>query len=44
MLKLILFIVSFSVLVGCATVKDDDYMKAMERQDEEAFQRHMDIR
>ncbi|MEM1158134.1 MAG: hypothetical protein AAF649_11650 [Verrucomicrobiota bacterium] len=34
-----------AVLSGCATdLKDDDYIEAMKRQDEEAFQRHMDIR
>lgn len=30
------------LLGGCATdLKDEHYIEAMERQDEEAFQRHM---
>jgi len=44
-LKLILMMLSLAVLAGCATdLKDEDYIEAMSRQDEEAFQRHMDIR
>ncbi|MEM6885243.1 MAG: hypothetical protein AAF571_09440 [Verrucomicrobiota bacterium] len=44
-LKLLLMMVSLAALTGCATdLKDEDYIEAMSRQDEEAFQRHMELR
>jgi heme O synthase-like polyprenyltransferase len=43
LIKYTLLAFTLMALAGCATdnVKDEDYIKAMERQDEESFQRHM---